>query len=195
MLSLFLLASCSSGRKQESPTSNIPQNNQTPASQETLNNELGLYRQAITELNNNELDKAEQSFTKMTELHPDLAGPWANLALVYLKQEHMEKAEENIQIALQKNPDMPQALNLAGYIENQKGEINQAKSFYEKAIKNKPDYALAHYNLALLYDIYLQDIPKAVQHYEQYLSLIKVEDSKTKSWVEELRLNMKSDNT
>ncbi len=157
--------------------------------------EIALYQQAITQLNNNQLEAAESSFIRMTEIQPDLAGPWANLALVYLKQNQKEKAEQNIQIALNKNPNMAQALNLAGYLKNQKGEISDSKSLYEKAIINKPDYALAHYNLALIYDIYLQNIPMAIKYYQLYLSLIDYKDEKTKDWVEELKLNVKGDNS
>ncbi|MGD8785472.1 MAG: tetratricopeptide repeat protein [Thioalkalispiraceae bacterium] len=156
----------------------------------TTGEEIALYRQAITELNNNQLGRAEMSFLKMAKRQPDLAGPWANLALVYIKRQQYDKAEEHVQTALAKNPNMPQALNLAGYLASRKGEINKAKGLYEKAISEKPDYALAHYNLALLYDIYLQNLVKAVEHYQRYLSLIDYEDQKTKTWVEELKLNI-----
>ena len=153
---------------------------------------IALYRQAITELNNNQLEKAEISFLEMIKLQPDLAGPWANLALLYIKQKQYDKAEQNIQAALKRNPGMAQALNLRGYIESTKGHINKAKELYEKAITSKPDYALAHYNLALLYDVYLQNIPKAIEHYQRYLTLIEDKDPKTKDWVEELKRNIKS---
>ncbi len=157
--------------------------------------EITLYRQAITELNNSELEKSKISFQRMIEIQPDLAGPWANLALIQIKQQQYEKAEKNITIALEKNPNMAQALNMAGYIANRRGYINKAKHFYEKAIVTKPDYPLAHYNLALLYDLYLQNIPKAVEHYQQYLALISYEDKNTMNWVEELQLSIKSDDT
>lgn len=157
--------------------------------------EIALYRQGITELNNNQLAEAETSFLKMAKLQPDLAGPWANLSLVAIKRGRYDEADKHIQIALTKNPNMPQALNMAGYIESRKGHIKKAKGLYEKAIASKPDYALAHYNLALLYDVYFQNLPKAIEHYQRYLSLIKHEDKKTKDWVEELKLNAKSETT
>ncbi len=152
--------------------------------------ELLLYRKAITLLNDNQLPEAEHSFLEMTKLRPELAGPWANLALINIKRNNIDKADEFVKIALSKNSSMPQALNLSGYIESQKGQINKAKELYQQAILQKSDYALAHYNLALLYDIYLQDIANAVKHYEVYLSLIKYEDEKTKNWVAELKLNI-----
>lgn len=192
LLSLFIVG-CSSTPTPTKTTLKELQNSRTNALNNDLTAELAIYQQAITELNNNNLIAAEKSFQKMTNMQPDLAGPWANLALLYLKQDLTEKAEQNIKTALSKNPNMPQALNLAGYIQNQKGKIIEAKVFYEKAIKNKPDYALAHFNLALLYDVYLQNISMAIQHYQLYLSLIDNKDQNTKDWVEELKLNIKSD--
>ncbi len=190
-LSLLLLEGCAT-----SPSSTLSpkHSNKEQSSIRTPSEvEITLYRQAITDLSNHNFAEAEVSFLNMIKKQPDLAGPWANLALVYIKQQQFEKAENTIQTALKKNPNMAQALNLAGYIANRKGRINEAKQFYEKAIINKPDYALAHYNLALLYDVYLQDISKALEYYQQYLSLISDEDKNTKDWVEELKLNIKSD--
>jgi tetratricopeptide (TPR) repeat protein len=189
-LLLFFLGGCAATPSQEPSETSEDTRSATPnASLE----EVAIYRQGITELNNNQLNQAEISFLKMAKLQPALAGPWANLALVYLKRQQYDKAEKHVQIALSKNPNMAQALNLAGYLESRKGHINKAKGLYEKAISSKPDYALAHYNLALLYDVYLQDLPKAIEHYQRYLALIKHEDKKTKDWVEELKLNVKSD--
>jgi len=152
--------------------------------------EIAQYRQAITELNNGNLEKAKLQLLEIVKIQPDLAGPWGNLALIYIKQGQLNRAEENLEIALKNNPNMAQLLNMAGYLETKKGNINVAIDLYEKAITQKPDYALAHYNLALLYDIYLQDLPKAVEYYEKYLALIGTEDKKTKDWVEELKLNI-----
>lgn len=152
--------------------------------------EIALYRRAITELNNNELDKAEISFLEMVKLQPDLAGPWANLALLYIMQKKYDKAEKHIQEALNRNTKMAQALNMAGYLAEKKNQINKARNFYEQAISSKPDYAIAHYNLALVHDVYLQNLAKAVEHYERYLSLIKHEDIKTREWVQELKRNL-----
>jgi len=157
-------------------------------------NLVTFYQNALTELNNNNLEIAKKMFLEIIKMQPDLAGPWANLALIDIKQERYEKAENNIGVALNNNPQMVQALNIAGVIENRKGNINKAKYYYEKAIAKKPAYALAHYNLALLYDIYLQDIAKAINHYQQYLSLLDHEDKRTKSWVKELKLNLSRGN-
>lgn len=158
-------------------------------------NLVTLYQDALTELNNNNFTTAEKYFLDVTKKHPDFSGPWANLAVIYIEQKHYGKAEESIKKSLEKNPEMAQALNIAGFIEERNGNINKAKNYYEKSIEKKPDYALAHYNLALLYDVYLQNIRTAVRHYQKYLSLLDGEDEKTENWVEELKRNIKSGGT
>ena len=152
--------------------------------------EVILYRKGISALYKNELDEAELMFLKIIKMQPDLAGPWANLGLVYMKQGHMNKAKKNALIALEKNPKMAQAYGLLGYIAKRDEHILEAIGHYEKAVNYKPDYALAHYNLALLYDTYLQDLASAIKHYELYLKIIDYKDETTAQWVEELKRNL-----
>lgn len=157
--------------------------------------EISIYKNAILALNNNELGKAEKLFTKMSELQPDIAGSWANLALISIKNGQLEKAQAFIKIARQKNPKMPQALNLSGYLAQKQGKIKQAEALYQQALAINPNYALAHYNLALLYDIYLQDIPNAINHYQQYLSHTASEDKDTANWLRGLEATIAAHNS
>ncbi len=153
--------------------------------------EIELYQQGITYLNDNKLDEAESILLAFTDNRPELAGPWANLGLIQLKRNNIDEAEKLVKKALEKNPQMAQASNLLGVIENKRGNIKQAQHQYIRAIYRKNDYAIAHYNLALLYDVYLQDIKNAIKHYQRYLKLIKNKDQKTADWLEELKRSLK----
>lgn len=155
--------------------------------------ETDLYRQAITALSNSQLEQAESDLKTITRTRPEFAGPWANLALIDIKKNNLESAAKNLAKALEQNPKMPQAFNLLGYIETSKGNINKAADDYRQAIALKQDYAIAHYNLALLNDIYLQDIKVAIEHYKRYLELTDYQDKKTADWVQELERNLKRD--
>lgn len=154
--------------------------------------ELAIYQQAVIALSKNQLDEAEKLFTEMSKLQPDFAGSWANLALIDIKKEQYQAAQNHIDTALAKNPNMPQALNIAGKLALRDGQLEQAKGYYQAAIQAKQDYALAHYNLALLYDVYYQDINNAVPHYELYLQYSEQEDEATARWLKGLKSTIKA---
>ncbi len=145
------------------------------------------YKKAVLLLNKNQLEKAKSIFLQFNSQRPELAGPYANLAIIALKQNDIQKSFALIKTSLEKNSRSPQALNLLAYIEQKNGDIQSAEKHYKEALKYKDNYALAHYNLALLYDIYLQDIDKAIPHYERYMKLINNKDKITADWIEQLK--------
>lgn len=145
------------------------------------------YKKGLIALNNNENTKAEQIFNELLEAKPELAGPYTNLALIQFKKKNYEQSLGLVNKALLHNPEQAQAYQLRGQLFVTKRQIHDAKKDYIKAIELKPDYINAHYNLALLYDIYLQEIALAIKHYETYLSLIKKPDEVTQEWVNHLK--------
>lgn len=181
------LTGCASAPPQET---SAPTGTPTAATQSLAADEIQHYREAITYLNENRLDRAEELLTGIITQRPEFAGPWVNMALVQLRKNQPDKAEQTLQRALERNPNMSQAYNLLGYIEKQRGNILKAKEHFQRAIAGKPDYAIAHYNIALLYDIYLQDIPNAIQHYKRYLELTGNQDEDTINWVSELERSL-----
>ncbi|VAW87339.1 hypothetical protein MNBD_GAMMA18-278 [hydrothermal vent metagenome] len=197
LLSIFvlLLGGCTSGPTQKPASDLLTEKSQENSGKPPTEELTTRYQSALTELSNGDYETAKKSLQKIIDIDADLAGPWANLALIHIKQQNYQEAEKKVKIALEKNPEMAQALNITGFIEYQKGNINTAKHYYQKAITNKPDYALAHYNLALLYDLYLQDIAKAVIHYQHYLNLSDHQDKKTRVWVKELKRNLPQGDT
>ena len=176
-----LLTACST----TNDTSSVSSSGLSPLNQSE--SEISRYRKAITLLNSNKLDKAKEIFVEFKSERPELAGPYANLAVIYLKKNDPDKALELVKIAVEKNPKLPYALNLLAYLEQMNGEIALALNHYKQAIKNKNDYAIAHYNIALLYDIYLQDIDSAITHYERYMKLINNKDKNTADWLEQIK--------
>jgi Tfp pilus assembly protein PilF len=178
---------CTSVPQQEA---NAPTGIPAAATQNLAADEIQRYREAITYLDENRLDRAEDLLADIISQRPELAGPRVNLALVQIKSNQLDKAEKTLRLALDRNPNMPQAYNLLGYIEKQRGNILKAKEDFQRAIEGKPDYAIAHYNIALLYDIYLQEIPNAIQHYKRYLELTGNEDKDTINWVGELERSL-----
>ncbi len=186
ILSLLLLSACSqhNGQKYEKNSAQSEDFTSNPES------EINLYQQAIIHLRDNDLDMAKDILVTFTKNRPELAGPWANLGLIKIKNNDLDAAEKLLEIAVEKNPKMAQAFNLLGFIANKRENLQQAKEFYIQAIQYKNDYAVAHYNLALLYDIYFQEIEKAIQHYQRYLELIEYNDQETIDWLDELKFSL-----
>lgn len=148
--------------------------------------ELGLYRQALAWMQENRLRDAETALAAITTRRPELAGPWVNRALIHIRLDKLDRAAELLDEALKRNPVSAPALNLYAHVHKERGDITQARHYYLRALSSKPDYALAHHNLAVLYDVYLRDIPQAVRHYRRYLELTGFEDQRTADWLGEL---------
>lgn len=148
------------------------------------------YRLAITALSQNQLEEAEQRLKDFIKQRPELAGAYTNLGLVYYQKEQPELAIKMVEEAIKLNPGQAEAYHLRGQLLVKQGKIHEAREDYMKALELNPDYSNAHYNLALLYDIYLQDIAQALKHYEQYMALSKQPDEKIREWISHLKGSM-----
>jgi Tfp pilus assembly protein PilF len=168
-----------------------PQHRQPDYKPEITLSNIVVFKKAIASLEQDGTAKAELMFKELINKNPEISGPWINLGLIYFKKNLQSKSEDAVKQALRLNPRNPYALNLQGMLARKKGDIRRAHSLYTEAIKYKNDYAYAHYNLALLYDIYFQDINAAARHYRTYLSLIKEKDKQTVDWLEQLQNSMK----
>lgn len=151
------------------------------------------YRDGITALHNNDLTNAQRIFNEFIRNKPKLAGAYTNLALVHFKKKEYDMSLKLVNKALQLNTRQAQALNLRAQLYVIDGKIHKAKDDYLLAIKTKPEYLNAQYNLALLYDIYLQEIELAIQHYKLYMLLLKKPDEATQEWITHLEGTLKND--
>ncbi|QSX41697.1 tetratricopeptide repeat protein [Shewanella cyperi] len=142
-----------------------------------------LFNQAMGQLKQGELDGAEALLEQVLRLDDKLPGARLNLAIISHKRGDSARAKALIDSALALAP-MPEALNLRGVLARQEGDFRAAEADFTKALTQAPGYAAAHYNLALLYDLYLQQPEKAAFHCRQYLA--QSGDSEATPWLEEL---------
>lgn len=176
---LLLLNSCQTSDK---PTAQTVHSNSTELNQ----TEQKSYQSATEDIRAGHTEAAIQALTKITNNHPNHVGAWINLANAYLTAKKIHEAENALIHAQAIKPAIAETLNLQGLIQIEKGEYNKAEKSYLGAIQLNENYAFAHYNLALLYDIFYQDPDKALIQYERYLQL-NSDDKNTKNWITELK--------
>ncbi len=66
------------------------------------------------------------------------------------------------------------------------GMFDESLAAYKKSLKLDHDYALAHRNIGILYDLYLQLPEQALNHYKKYLQLTSEPDKQVNNWIIDL---------
>jgi len=148
---------------------------------------LNDYQRALTLMKANQLDDAYTLFDEIQTKAPQLAGPSLNQALIQIQKQNYKEADTALQKAIAANGKNPFAYNLQGFVYRQLGQFNKSRAAYEQALSLSPNYAKAHFNLGVLADLYLQDLPLALQHYEAYQSTQSTPDTTVAKWVIDLQ--------
>lgn len=129
-------------------------------------------------------------FSAIAAQAPQLASPHANLGILYFRQGRLAEAETAFKDALQRDGKDYVSANYLGMIYRKQGDFAAAKAAYERALAAKPDYGNAHLNLAILYDLYLGNLDKALDHYRQYQKDGGEGDSRLAGWLADLQQRM-----
>jgi Flp pilus assembly protein TadD len=145
------------------------------------------FTKALQDIKSGRDDDALLTLTGMTQKYPDLAGPFTNLGLIYIKKGKFPEAKQALLQATTIKPGDAVAYNHLGVAYRELGEFKHAQEAYEQALKLKPDYADAHLNIGILYDVYFNDLNQAIQHYQQYQTLNGSPDDKVEKWIIDLK--------
>lgn len=145
------------------------------------------YDKAIGLMKSGQLDEAFALLDDIQGKAPAFSGPALNQALIRLKQQKPAEALLLLKKATGINEKNPYAWNLTGFTEKQLGHFKSAREAYEKALALSPNYGKAHFNLGVLADLYLLDLPLALQHYEAYQALQSQPDSTVAKWIIDLQ--------
>jgi tetratricopeptide (TPR) repeat protein len=144
------------------------------------------YAQALLMMKAGRGTDAELELKQLAVAYPQFSGPQVNLGILYLKDSRYADAETALKAALQINAANAQAANELGIVERRLGKFSDAEAAYQKAIAAEPNYADAHLNLGVLYDLYLSEPQKALEQFERYIEL-KGDTKPVSGWVVELR--------
>ena len=146
-----------------------------------------LYQQALAALRAGRYAEAERGLLAVVQREPTLAGPHANLGILYSHNGKPDKAIESLRQAIQLNPDRAAYYNELGMVYRREGKFDEARHSYSKAVEVDATYANAQLNLGILYDLYLHDPEKALQHYERYRELAPGEAAMVTKWIADLQ--------
>lgn len=131
--------------------------------------------------------EAERQFEQLLDKYPHLSGPALNLALICAQTQRPQLAEDYFKRALQINPNNAAAGTQYGAWLRAQGRFNEAETLYLQTLAHSPDYADAHLNLAILYDLYLGRLEPALEHYQRYLAANAAAESPVQGWVADLQ--------
>jgi tetratricopeptide (TPR) repeat protein len=122
-----------------------------------------------------------------------LPGANINLAIAYMKlsgeddADNYAKAEKALLRATDISPKNEVARFQLGYLYRKTGRFDLSRKAYEEAIRINRNYAMAYYNLAILCDIYMQQLKCAVENFENYRTLVPEGSEQVGMWLTDLR--------
>lgn len=153
---------------------------------------IAAYKKALNALQNGREDAAIAQFSAITQTHPNLAGAYINLGIIYIGKGRYEEAEKQLVQATAVKPNDPIAQTHLGIAYRHLGKFSEARQAYDLALKSDPKYPIAHLNAGILYDIYLNDLSRALNHYQQYQALTNGNDKLVDKWIIDLTRRVKT---
>jgi tetratricopeptide (TPR) repeat protein len=135
-------------------------------------NALALANLGSVELQLGDLDSAVEHLERAVRQKPALTQTWLALGMAQYEREDHLRALSAISRAVAEKPDDPRARNYLAATAKALGWLGAAESELHRAIDLDPNYAEAHYNLAL---IYLERRPPAIElARRQYLRAVEL---------------------
>lgn len=200
-LALLLLAACSSGPEKTVPDPVPPEPAAVEEASETaapapepVDFNQQYYEEAVAALKNGDAEDAVELLLQVSYDAPDKPFVFTNLGLAFLKLQQPDEAEQAFLQAIERNSRDAVAYNHLGILQRQKGQFEDARKRYQRAIDIDEDYARAHLNLGILFDIYLQDLDKALRQYQKYQVLTNGEDTQVAGWIVDIERRLKTTN-
>jgi Flp pilus assembly protein TadD len=141
------------------------------------------FRSAVAAMQNEDWHDAIELLQTITTQHPQYPGAWVNLGIAEVQLGDATRAEQAFRHALELDAQQAEAWNQLGMLYRRRQQPELARDAWLQALAARPDYADAHWNLAVLYDRYLPDPVQALAHYTQYQALTRSEDPQLAQWI------------
>ncbi|MEY3480304.1 MAG: repeat containing protein [Verrucomicrobiota bacterium] len=135
-------------------------------------NVVALANLGVAQFRQGKLTAAQLALEKAVNVDPKDAFSLTTLGAVMIEQNRIQDAVGYLERANTSAPDDAITLNYLGVASSQLGEFGKAEQSLRRAITVKPEYAEAHFNLAVIYATAKPpSIALAKRHYEKALEL------------------------
>ncbi|QBM17167.1 hypothetical protein MARI_12730 [Marinobacter sp. JH2] len=102
------------------------------------------------------------------------------------EQGDVEGAIQSWQSAVSLNPADAVTVNNLALVLKDENRFAEAAKLLEKGVDASPETAELHYNLAVISELYLLQLEKALIHYKRYQQLANAEDAAVDGWLVDL---------
>jgi tetratricopeptide (TPR) repeat protein len=146
------------------------------------------YQAALQYMETGDGATAMLQFEDFVASNPRWPGGYVNLAILYDADERTDEAVELLNHAVSIDPEFVPALNHLGVIKRRQGDFKGAEQAWLRATRISPQYEYAWYNLGVLYELYMQDLRAALDHFRRYqeLAVQAGGDPKVAGWITDL---------
>ena len=148
-------------------------------------NVVALANLGVAQFRQGKLTAAQLALEKAVKINPSDAFSLTTLGAVMIEQNRSQDAVTCLERANQAVPDDPITLNYLGVASSQLGQFGKAEQSLRRAITVRPEYAEAHFNLAVIYATAKPpSIALAKRHYERALELGSSPDKRLNSMLQ-----------
>src|SRR5690606_428706 len=181
VLSLLVTLAACQFAPQQTGAANGSKDREVPAAAQAT------FAQALTAQRAQQWTEAERLHRQLAEKYPQLSGPHFNLALIYAQTNRAQLAEESFRRALQTNPENLDASDQYAIWLRSQARFAEAETQYRQTLARDPTRTQTHLDLTILYDLYMGNLPAALEHYQRHLELSGNEESPVHGWVLDLQ--------
>ena len=137
----------------------------------------------MSQLKDGNLRQAEAHLEEIIKVRPDIPEAYFNLGWVKHQLNKQEEAIGHLLSGLRLRPEEMGARYLIALSHRELGQFAEAEAVYRKALEMAPDNDKTHFNLGILYELYLFKPQAALEHYRRYQALQAWPDKKVAGWI------------
>ncbi|MBT8450165.1 MAG: hypothetical protein KJO69_10770 [Gammaproteobacteria bacterium] len=193
LLFVLFITGCSSLPVEDELEVIEPQTEAKVTESVTYNREATQLYQRANALRDKKPAEAVFLYKSAISADPSIEPAYFNLAKLYLMQKTYDEIASVITLAETNRIQSARLNNLNGMTLRQQGQFIPAKEYYLKALSIDSSHQASLVNMAILSDIYLQDLSTAMEYYLKYQATITNDDaaaSQVKNWIADLQLRL-----